>query len=217
MMKATRIVAIFLKDRRITHELARSVLQFLRTAVNLLNEDTLMAEVGGIAQLLIDTLFQHKINTLVNKHKLLVRRVVVRLIRRCGINYVRKAMPESHRPMIAYLEKEKRKKMNKKQREKLLALMGGETEQPAMQDGDEAPGSSDESSDEEDNTLQRLPEDVDSDEDASDDGSDYNDGNGADILPTSAMDIPRVDDIPIVSNLAKLSEKQRMAEMDVSE
>lgn len=59
-------------------------------------------------------------------------------------------MPITHRPMIAYLEKEKRKKMNKKQREQLKALMGGESEKPAMQDGDEAPGSSDESSDDED-------------------------------------------------------------------
>jgi len=82
--------------------------------VTLLKEDTLMAEEGGIAKLLLDTLFQHKINHLVNKHKLLVRRILSKLIRRCGINYIKKVMPESHRPMIAYLEKEKRKKMNKK-------------------------------------------------------------------------------------------------------
>jgi len=53
--------------------------------------------------------------------------------------------------------------------------MGGKTEQPAMQDGDEAPGSSDESSDEEDNALKQSPEDADSEDDASEDGSDYND------------------------------------------
>jgi len=64
--------------------------------------------------MLIETLFQNKINYLVNKHKLLVRRIITKLIRRCGINYIKKVMPESHRPMIAYIEKEKRKKMNKK-------------------------------------------------------------------------------------------------------
>jgi len=78
--------------------------------------------------------------------------------------------------------------------------MGGEKAQPTMQDGDEAPGSSDDSSsEEEDNALKQSPEDVDSEGDASDDGSDYNDQNGGDILPTTAMDIPTVDDIPIVS------------------
>jgi len=82
--------------------------------MSLLKEETLMAEEGGITTLLLDTLFQSKVNYLVNKHKLLVRRIINKLIRRCGINYLKKVMPESHRPMIAYLEKEKRKKMNKK-------------------------------------------------------------------------------------------------------
>jgi hypothetical protein len=59
-------------------------------------------------------MFRHEVNYLAKKHKLLVRRIVTKLIRRCGINYVRKVMPITHRPMIAYLEKEKRKKMNRK-------------------------------------------------------------------------------------------------------
>ena len=91
-----------------------------------------MAKEGGVAKLLLDTLFQHRINVIVKKHKLLVRKIVSKLIRRCGVNHVRKLMPEHHRPMIAYLEKAKRKKMNKKQREKLLALMGAEPEQQAI-------------------------------------------------------------------------------------
>jgi len=106
MGKATRIVVIFLRDRNVPHELARSVLQFLRTGINLLKEDSLTAEKNGITKLILETLFQYRINHLVNKHKLIVRRIISKLIRRCGINFVRKAMPEAHRPMISYLEKE---------------------------------------------------------------------------------------------------------------
>ena len=84
-----------------------------------------------------------------------------------------------------------------------MSLMGKEFEQPTIQDGDEAPGSSDESSDEEDHSLKKTPEDQDSDSDASDEASDYEESKGTDVLPTTAMDIPRVDDIPIVSQLAK--------------
>ena len=108
--------------------------------------------------MIVDTLFSQKTNVLVKKHKLLVRKILKKLMRRCGVNYVNKLMPECHRPMIAYLEKEKRKKLNKKEKEKLLALMGKEPEKEALQDGDEV-GSSDESSDEElDNSLKASPE-----------------------------------------------------------
>jgi hypothetical protein len=106
MGKATRIVVIFLKDRFVPHELARSVLQFLRTGINLLKEESLTTEKNGLTNLILETLFQYKINYLVNKHKLIVRRIISKLIRRCGINFVRKAMPEAHRPMITYMEKE---------------------------------------------------------------------------------------------------------------
>ena len=65
--------------------------------------------------------------------------------------------------------------------------------------------------------MKKTPEDQDSDSDASDEASDYEENNGADILPTTAMDIPRVDDIPIVSQLAKKSQKELLAEMDAVE
>lgn len=51
------------------------------------------------------------------------------MIRRCGAAYVTKVMPEQHRPMIGYLEREKRKKLNKKEKERLLVLMGAAPKQ----------------------------------------------------------------------------------------
>ena len=170
---------------------------------------------GGIAKIIVDTLFSQKTNILVKKHKLLVRKILKKLMRRCGVNYVNKLMPECHRPMIAYLEREKRKKLNKKQKDRLLALMGNEPEKDTLQDGDEA-GSSDESSDEElDNSLKASPEEG-TDSEAGDSDND-SDADGGDRLPTRAADIPRVDDIPIVSQLAKRTEKQRLEEMDPRE
>jgi len=118
--------------------------------------------------------------------------------------------------MIAYLEKEKRKKLNKKQKEQLLVLMGSQPEKDTLQDGDEAGSSSDESSDEElDNSLKPSPEEG-TDSEAGDSGND-SDADGGDRLPTRAPDIPRVDGIPIVSQLARRTEKQRLAEMDPQE
>jgi hypothetical protein len=46
------------------------------------------------------------------------------LIRKLGVAQVTKMMPEYHRAMISYIEREQRKKVNKKQKEKLLALIG---------------------------------------------------------------------------------------------
>lgn len=41
LKKASKIVAIFLKDRNAPHELVRSVMQFIKIALNLLSEATL--------------------------------------------------------------------------------------------------------------------------------------------------------------------------------
>lgn len=84
-----------------------------------------------------------------------------------------RAMPEFHRPMLAYIEKQKRKSENKKQKDRLLALMGKEegkaVDQTPKEDGEE---DSDEfSSDEEANEIAKK-KDVKEDEDSEDSGSD---------------------------------------------
>lgn len=55
MLKATKIVAIFLKDKEAPQELIRSVLQFIKISVNLLKENHLKE--GGISKLILETLF----------------------------------------------------------------------------------------------------------------------------------------------------------------
>ena len=135
--------------------------------MSLLQEDQLKGQ-NGIAKFIIDNMFTTKLNYHIKKHKLLVRKIIGKMIRRCGVTFVTRTMPESHRPMIAYLEREKRKKMNKKEKERLLALMGTVTkiEEGAKEDED----TSDESSDEDQD--KNAQEEVDSEEELDDDDDD---------------------------------------------
>lgn len=133
-------------------------------------------------------------------------------------------MPEHHRPMIAYIEKVKRKQMNKAQNEKLLALLGGkDVGEDAATPANNANQSSDESSDENDGDRDQSlnhgdqAHDEGSDAEMSDSESEQDvieAGRGADLLQAPALDIPRVDDIPIVSRLANKTEQERLDEMD---
>ena len=96
LKKASKIVSIFMKDRNTPHELARSVLQFLKISTGLLHVETLKQD-GEIAKLILENTFQFKTNLHVKKHKLLVRKILNRLVRRLGIQYVTRVMPEAHR------------------------------------------------------------------------------------------------------------------------
>jgi hypothetical protein len=53
-----------------------------------------------------------------------VRKIINKLIKKCGPQYVSKNIPESHRAIVQYLEKQKRKEQNKKDKAKLMALLG---------------------------------------------------------------------------------------------
>ena len=55
---------------------------------------------------------------------MVVRKIVSKLMRRLSIPFVTKIMPEQHRAIITYIEKEKRKAENRKERDRLLALLG---------------------------------------------------------------------------------------------
>ena len=140
-MKACKIAVIFLKDRNTPHELARSVLQFLKISCSLLTIDLVQSETG-LAKIIIDNLFTLKMNLHVKKHKLLVRKILQRLIKRTSVAFVTKLMPEYHHAMITYLERMKRKADNKRKQAQMAYLMG--------EDGAEAPDDEDLSSDEED-------------------------------------------------------------------
>ena len=205
MMKASRIVAIFLKDRNTSHELARSVLQFLKISINLLNEDLLKGD-QGILKIFIDNLFSQKLSYHVKKHKLIVRKIIQKLITKFGPNYVSKIMPEFHRPMVSYLEKVKRKEKNKKNKAKLLDI---------LYNGEAQDGVSDDNSSDSD-------EDKDSEDSESDDDQDkrknQNPGRGADILQANpSYDIPEANDIPIISKLSKQDKLDQLDGMQQAE
>lgn len=208
LAKTCKIVGIFLKDRTLTNELARSILQFLKIASSLMDVDRVKSQ-DGLAKQVVDSLFSQKSNPHVKKHKLVVRKILSRLIKRCGVAFMTKLVPEHHRKIITYIEKQKRKQLNKKEKEKLLALMGDENADALKEEGEE----SDLSSDEDQNEIGGDPEDVDSE----DDGSDLEQAprqRGVDALQANAADIPLGSDIPVVSKLAKKTEKERMQELD---
>lgn len=111
--------------------------------------------------------------------------------------------------LIDYIERERRKRLNKVKRRKLLALLGQEDKPKVkmaamdidMKEGKENESSSESEGDEsEGEDVERYSLDSDSDEEEDEDLK------GTDTLMTDGFDIPRVDDIPVVSKLAK--EKQ---------
>jgi phosphoribosylformylglycinamidine (FGAM) synthase-like enzyme len=163
MLKATKIVSIFLKDKKAPQELIRSVLQFLKISVNLLQESHLKE--GGISKTILETVFQGKQSALVSKHKLQIRKIVQKLLKKFGAGFVTKIMPEHHRKMIAYLEKEKRKKMNKKEKDRILVLMG---EKPQEEAAKEESDDSDSSDDEEAKALKTTQGEEESEDSESD-------------------------------------------------
>ncbi len=98
--------------------------------------------------------------------------------------------------LVTYVERARRKKINMKERARLLALMG---KKPTQEDKKEDE-TSDSDSDPEEQTVKNA--DADSQSDESDDSSDSDDDNigGTDQLQSShKLDIPIVRDIPILS------------------
>jgi hypothetical protein len=103
-------------------------------------------------------------NSLLKKHRLLIRKIVNKLLKKFGTAYVTKLMPEFHKKMIIYLEKEKRKKASKKEKNRILELMGEKTLDDPTKEGDE---DSDDSSDDEENVLKKSKNDEESDDELS--------------------------------------------------
>jgi len=170
-------VALFLKDRNTPHELARSVLQFMKISVTLLSNELLEDKDSGVAKFMLDNMFHLKVSHHIKKHKLIVRKILSKLIRKCTAPFVTRLMPEYHRPIVAYIEREKRKKVNKKEKERLLALMGKQGADKALatvaQEGAGAETDSDTSSEDEENSIRNerkgiLNDDIDSEGDIGD-------------------------------------------------
>ena len=129
---------------------------------------------------------------------MIMRRIITKLLIRVGSAKVRQATAKEHLPLIAYVERARRKQQNIKERAKLLALMG----QKATDDGGETKDDSDSalSASDEDEVDKRMDSDSESDLSSSDDEDDDALARGMDQLQSSAkFDIPIVRDIPVLS------------------
>lgn len=131
------------------------------------------------------------------------------MLKRLGISALKRITPLKHQALIEYVERARRKRENKKKRAKLLALLGKTEEEvkssgpkgntdAADSDSDDEMDSGDDEADAEEHFSDE--EDDDSDDDAS---SEDEEQKGSDVLMTDGLDIPRVDNIPVVSKLAK--------------
>lgn len=193
------------------------MLQFLKISVSIMDEGHLKESM--VKLLFQETLFANKQNNLMKKHKLLYRKIVQKVIKRCGQSFAQKMMPDHHKPLIAYIEKMKRKTANKKERMKLQALLGGQVDDNEIMDGDDAGDDSSSDSDDDKNTPKdkQIQEDVDSEESLDESEDEQRGNDGLDGLQAPSLDIPQVDSIPVVSLLAKKTKQERMAEMDDTE
>lgn len=147
-----------------------------------------------------------------NKHIALIRKLCGKFLRKLGSQYVRKITPQKHIPLLDYIERARRKRENKAKKAKLMALLGKE-EAPEVA-ATQAKAGEDSDSDDEMDSGDDQHAGADAEEKFSDNGSDDESGSdseseeeddvrGADMLMTDGVDIPRVDNIPIVSKLAK--------------
>ncbi len=206
LRKVTKIIVLFLKDHTAPHELHRSVLKYIKTVVSFLPAETLK---GEMAEAMIQGMLTLPRATKFNQ---LQKKILSKFIKKLGLVYVKGATPAEHVKLIDYIERERRKRVNKVKKRKLLALLGQEDKPKSkveamdvdMKDDDEDEDATSSEEEEEANDHdERYSLDSDSEDEEDDDVK-----GGRDTLMTDTIDIPRVDDIPIVSKLAR--EKQQM-------
>lgn len=126
-----------------------------------------------------------------------LRRIITKLIIRVGTAKVRFATAKEHLSLVTYVERARRKKLNIKERAKMLVLMGKKVE---AEEGKKVDSDSDSDSDPDDKNDQQMESDL--SDDSSDESEDED--RGQDLLQSSRkLDIPVVRDIPILSQLAK--------------
>lgn len=208
LRKVTKIIVLFLKDKSAGNLLHKSVLKYCKTIISFVNVT------GEIAEQIVQGMFtlpKHKNNELVKK-------ILNKLIKKLTLQYVKSITPKQHIALIDYLEREKRKRANKKKREQLRALLG--QEEKKKDDFLAKLGIADEESDMEmeDEGENRMRDDEDDDKSenysiGSDDESESEEEDeyvrGTDHLMADGYDIPRVENIPVVSRLAKEQQAQQ--------
>jgi hypothetical protein len=202
LKKVTKIVALFLKDDKAENEVHRAALKFLKTAVAFMSQANLQGEVAD--HILTQGVFSLPSQKRA-KHLALLRKLVGKLLKKMGIAQLKRITPAKHHALIDYVERARRKRENKKKRAKLLALLGKPEEEEHKDSKTSAEAGDSDSDDEmdsvEDEAEERYSDD--GEDDSEDESSDEEEVGGTDALMTDGLDIPRVDDIPVVSKLAK--------------
>ena len=122
MKKVAKIVALFLKDDKAENEIHRASLKFLKTAIAFLTTESLQS--GGLVQAVIGAGIFSLSKEKRGKHGALVRKVLGKLIKKVGSPAVKKVTPVKHQALIEYIERERRKRLNKAKRQRLLVLLG---------------------------------------------------------------------------------------------
>jgi hypothetical protein len=117
LRKVSKIILLFLKDSSAPKELHRSVLKFTKVAITYLdfNKDT------ELCPLILSHCFALKNS---KKYSMTLRRIITKLIIRVGNDKVRAATAKEHLPLVAYVERARRKKQNARERTKMLSLLG---------------------------------------------------------------------------------------------
>lgn len=134
--KITKIIALFLKDQQAPKELHRSALKFIKVAITYLNFDT----DPSLTSVILQPVFQLKT---CRRYSMTLRRIITKLIIRVGTAKVRAATAKEHLSLVTYVERARRKKLNLKERAKLLALMGKKVTQEEGKKEDDSDSDSD--------------------------------------------------------------------------
>jgi len=196
-------VALYLKDDTAEAEIHRASLKFLKTAISFLSEENLKA--GD----LMDSILTHGIFALPEhkrtKHSADIRKLLGKLLKKLGPSFVKKQTPPKHVALIDYIERARRKRANKTKRLKLMALLGKDVSQETQAETKKAEedDSEDELESEEEDDHEVEEHFSDESESSSDESEDEDVKAGTDLLMTNTIDIPRVDNIPVISKLAK--------------
>ena len=59
-----------------------------------------------------------------HKNDQLIKKILSKFIKKMGLVYVKSILPKEHLPLVDYIERERRRRVNKVKRKKLLALLG---------------------------------------------------------------------------------------------
>ena len=61
-----------------------------------------------------------------SKHTELIKKILGKFIKKLGLDYIKSVVPSEHHKLIAYIERDRRKRLNKKKNTRILALLGKE-------------------------------------------------------------------------------------------